>query len=56
MEEPREIKKELLNNPKNLDDIIQDGCARARKEANETLRMMRDAMGFKSFDYPGGRS
>lgn len=54
MEGPREIKKQLLNEPKKLDEIIHEGCARARREANESLRMLREAMGFQSFDYAGG--
>ena len=42
--EPREKKKELLNQAKRLDSIIQDGCDRARKEAQVTLRIVKEHM------------
>ncbi len=42
--EPREKKKELLNQSKTLDSIIGDGCAKASVEAKETLRRVKDAM------------
>lgn len=42
--EPREKKKELLNQPQRLDSIILDGCQRARKEAQLTLRMVKEHM------------
>jgi tryptophanyl-tRNA synthetase len=45
-EKPREIKKELLNNPKRLDSIIAEGCQRAREEAQKTLKQVRSAMKF----------
>ncbi len=44
----RERKKELLNNPKQLDSIIDAGCAKARSEAQKTLRDVRDRMKFHS--------
>lgn len=43
--EPREKKKELLNNPRRLDSIIADGCQRAREEAQKTMKMVKEAMG-----------
>jgi tryptophanyl-tRNA synthetase len=46
--EPREKKKELLNNPKTLDSIIREGNEKARKEAKETLRMVKTAMKLQS--------
>ncbi|PIS11807.1 MAG: tryptophan--tRNA ligase [Bdellovibrio sp. CG10_big_fil_rev_8_21_14_0_10_47_8] len=42
--EPREKKKQLLNQPERLDSIIRDGCERARKEAQLTLRMVKERM------------
>jgi tryptophanyl-tRNA synthetase len=42
--EPREKKKELLNNPKRIDSIIDAGCEKARKEAQITLKMIRSQM------------
>jgi tryptophanyl-tRNA synthetase len=41
---PREKKKELLNQPKVLDEIISDGCSRARKVAQDTLLQVREKM------------
>jgi tryptophanyl-tRNA synthetase len=46
MKEPLERKKELLNDPKRLDSIIIDGSEKARRVAQETMREIRDAMGF----------
>lgn len=43
-EKPREKKKELLNQPKILDEIIADGCGRARKEAARTLALAKERM------------
>ncbi|MFZ4403835.1 MAG: tryptophan--tRNA ligase [Pseudobdellovibrionaceae bacterium] len=40
----REKKKELLNNPKALDSIIQEGCTKAQVEARKTLRQVREWM------------
>ncbi len=48
MAEPREKKKELLNNSGALDSIIAEGCQRAREEARETLKEVRGAMKFYS--------
>lgn len=45
--EPREKKKELLQNPKQLDSILADGCQRARVEAQKTIQYVRERMGFK---------
>lgn len=42
--EPREKKKELLNNPNQLDSIIDAGCDKARKEAQKTLQIVRSSM------------
>lgn len=46
-EEPRAKKKELLNNPKQLDSILAEGCQRARDEATETLKYVREKMKFR---------
>lgn len=46
--EPREKKKELLNNPQRLDSIIRAGSERAREEAQKTLKEIRSAMKFTS--------
>lgn len=47
LKNPREKKKELLNNPKLLDSIIDAGCTKARKEARETLDMVKQAMSLR---------
>jgi len=44
MQEPREKKKELLNQPQLLDQIIDAGCTKARQEAQGTLKIIKDAM------------
>lgn len=44
MAKPRQIKKELLQNPKRLDSIIADGCQRAGAVARETLAHVKDRM------------
>lgn len=44
MKEPREKKKELLNQPQLLDQIIHAGCTKARQEAQATLKTIKDAM------------
>lgn len=46
-EEPREKKKELLSNPRQLDAILADGCQKARREASQTLVYVRECMNFK---------
>lgn len=51
MAEPREKKRELLENKAKLDSIIHEGCERARKEANITLAMVREGMGIKGFEF-----
>lgn len=43
---PREKKKELLNNRKELDSIIADGNEKARKDAQATLKKVREWMKF----------
>lgn len=43
---PREKKKQLLNDAKRLDSMIQDGAAKARGEAQKTIKTLREAMGF----------
>jgi tryptophanyl-tRNA synthetase len=48
MEKPREIKKELLNHPDRLDSIINEGCQKARTEAQKTMTLVRKAMGLNS--------
>ena len=45
---PREKKKELLNNPAQLDSIIQAGCEKARKDARRTLEVVRSHMKWNS--------
>ncbi len=42
--EPREKKKELLKQPERLDSMIREGCERARKEAQLTLKIIKSAM------------
>jgi tryptophanyl-tRNA synthetase len=42
--EPREKKKELLKQPERLDSMIREGCERARKEAQLTLKTVKSAM------------
>lgn len=44
MQKPREKKKELLKDPKVLDEIIEKGCAKARIEAEKTLQFVRQKM------------
>lgn len=41
---PREKKKELLNNPQLLDSIIRTGCDKARSDAQKTLSIVRKHM------------
>lgn len=45
--EPREKKKELLNNPEGLDSIVQAGCQKAREQAHRTLQEVRGWMKWK---------
>lgn len=47
MAEPREKKKELLNNRKQLDEIIHAGNEKARKEAAKTIQLVQDWMKLK---------
>jgi tryptophanyl-tRNA synthetase len=35
----------FLDDPKGLRDIIEDGCVKARKVAQETMRDVREVMG-----------
>lgn len=44
---PREKKKELLNHPQRLDSIIAEGCYKARKVAQETLKKVKETMGLR---------
>ncbi len=44
VKEPREKKKELLNQAQRLDSIILDGVDRARKEAQLTLKIVKEKM------------
>ncbi|HEX4923176.1 MAG TPA: hypothetical protein VFV50_03790, partial [Bdellovibrionales bacterium] len=46
MAEPLARKKELLSNPKRLDSIIEEGSAKARREAQKTLNALKEKMGF----------
>ena len=43
--EAREKRKELLANPQKVEDILQDGAARARKVADATMAKVRAAVG-----------
>jgi tryptophanyl-tRNA synthetase len=45
---PLEKRKELLNKPSQLDEIIQDGCAKARKEGAQTLNEIREKLDWKA--------
>jgi tryptophanyl-tRNA synthetase len=47
VKEPREKKKELLNQQAKLDSMIRDGSARAQKEAQLTLKIIKEAMKLK---------
>jgi len=46
MAEPLARKKELLKDPKRLDSIIEEGSAKARREAQKTLDYVRGRMKF----------
>ncbi len=46
MEKPRARQKELLNDPTELDSIIEAGCDRARQDAQKTMGIVRKAMKF----------
>jgi len=41
----RERRAEYEQNPARLDEIIHDGCERARAEASRTMAAVHDAMG-----------
>jgi tryptophanyl-tRNA synthetase len=45
---PRQKKEELLNNPAQLDQIIDEGCQKARLEGQKTLAQVRGWMSFRS--------
>jgi tryptophanyl-tRNA synthetase len=45
--EPRERKKELLNNPKRIDELMHAGNEKARLEAGKNLRQIKDWMKLK---------
>jgi tryptophanyl-tRNA synthetase len=47
MEKPLEKRKELLNNPGQLDEIINDGCKKVRAEGKKTLDEIHGALGWK---------
>ncbi|HRK07267.1 MAG TPA: tryptophan--tRNA ligase [Pseudobdellovibrionaceae bacterium] len=50
---PRVKKRELLENPAQLDQLIEDGCMRARKEARRQLEAVKEWTGIGiSYDYP----
>jgi tryptophanyl-tRNA synthetase len=46
MAKPLEKRKELLNNPGQLDEIIENGCERARQEARKTMGEIYEALGW----------
>jgi hypothetical protein len=48
MDKARLRKKELLNNPQELDSIIEEGCAKAQEEAKRTMIFVREKMKFYS--------
>ena len=48
MAKPLETKKKLLEKPKVLDEIIEDGCRRAQEVAQETLNKIYKVMSFKA--------
>ncbi len=43
----RERRAQLERNPRIVEDVLFEGSAKARKEAAETLNMMKDAMGLR---------
>jgi tryptophanyl-tRNA synthetase len=45
----RERRAELERNPRIVEEVLTAGSERARREASETLRMMKDAMGLAYF-------
>jgi len=45
--EPRERYNELTANPSQIEDILQAGATKARKEARELLNQVRDAVGIR---------
>ena len=47
---PREKKKELLNNTKQLDSIIRDGCDKARVVAAQNLKLIKDHMKLGNYE------
>jgi tryptophanyl-tRNA synthetase len=47
LKEPLEKRKELLNNPSQLDAIIDDGCQKASKVAEATMLEVRSALGWQ---------
>ena len=48
VKEPLEKRKELLNNPSQLDGIIANGCERARSESKKTMNEIKEALGWPS--------
>jgi tryptophanyl-tRNA synthetase len=44
MKNPREKKKELLNNQNHLDSIIEEGCKKARRVAQSNLHKIKEMM------------
>jgi len=47
MAQAREVKAELSANPKRVDEIIGDGIQKARRVAQETMKTVRSALGWK---------
>ncbi|MCC6277560.1 MAG: tryptophan--tRNA ligase [Oligoflexia bacterium] len=47
VEAPLAKQKDLLNNPKGLDEIIGDGCQKARGEAEKTLKEVKGVLGWQ---------
>ena len=48
--EPRERYNELTAKPSQIEDILQAGAQKARKEARELLDKVRDAVGYSSVE------
>jgi tryptophanyl-tRNA synthetase len=49
----RERRAELERHPRLVEEVLLAGSERARKEAGETLRMMKEAMGLNVLKWPG---
>ena len=43
----RERRKQLASDPSYAEDVLRDGARRARSEAQQTMALVREAVGFK---------